>query len=175
MVDPSATNEHVGDELGGDGSAGFVLLVLAGVGEVGAVDKKGTKVVSPALMPHRKRRPQSQAAVLLRSQRERETYTTAVILLAEAIRRVWAMMQSLSTPQNPVSSQLGEAHKNTTSERSRENALHESAVGARFVRRSSSDNVDIRLAHRLVEGDPGRERRGSARGRSGSEFLAGRG
>lgn len=36
VVNACALNEHVGDELGGDGRARLVLLVLAGVGEVGA-------------------------------------------------------------------------------------------------------------------------------------------
>lgn len=68
-----------------------------------------------------------------------------MILLADAIRSVCAMMQSLE--KNPSAPSAGR--------RRRGGVLHQRAVGPRFGRGGGSDDVDIGFADRLVERDPG--------------------
>jgi hypothetical protein len=93
VVDTGTLDEHVGDQLGRDRSARLVLLVLPRVREVGAVHFAFDMSVQPA------GRPRSAGM------RRRETYTTAVMRRADAIRRVCAMMHNLRRP-GPFRDQL---------------------------------------------------------------------
>lgn len=94
MVDAGALYEHVGDEFCGDGRARLVLLVLARVREVGTAGADGAAIIDESGSAK-----VSKTTTRMRVSKERTegriTYTTAVILRAEAIRRVCAMMQSL--------------------------------------------------------------------------------
>lgn len=76
--------------------------------------------------------------------RSSTTHTTAVILRAEAIRRVCAMMHNLTSRNE---SALLHASRTVI------NALHQSAVRARLVRRSGRDDVNIRFSNRFVKVD----------------------
>ena len=89
VVDAGTLDEHVGDQLGRDRSARLVLLVLPRVREVGAV-----RITSISAL----RTTSWTTAVYRLRMRGRETYTTAVMRRADAIRSVCAMMHNLRRP-----------------------------------------------------------------------------